>query len=467
MRVPVDARGRLPGGLGKGRAETWTVAGTILSLAVLVGLYVRLFLLNDLLSNVDAFLVIQTSIFVAYAALAFFTLIGIHDSVGANTSVVWYIITAIVAVGVLLLLRTNLSTDIYRYLWDGWLLKSGINPYLVLPNDPRLAGFQSSDLYRILYWKTEYTPYPPLAQLIFSAAHAAYSSVGLPAAKFVLALPVVVLAAWFYRTTERHWFAMFTLNPLLLFETFYGGHIDAWATLFAFFAYLQFAADGVVLSASLLALGTLTKVFPVILLPLFLADLLRRRHLKDAFAYLAIFGGIVGAGYLPFMISSPFPVLRLISFAKTFHFNSPVFSLLSEALRPIAGAGAEEAALKVCSVALVLVLAYISVRHRVSTLTVGAAYVFYLLLTPQVYPWYTVFLVPVLLLAFSVTGRRSLVFSLIGMQLLLELTYFVGSPVAYGATAQRKEWAGLLFMGIELCATAATFLWISPLRRHA
>jgi uncharacterized protein len=230
--------------------------------------------------------------------------------------------------------------------------------------------------------------------------------------------------------------------------------------LFAFFAYRQFATGGLILSAGLLALGTLTKVFPVIFLPLFLVDLWKRDRRRDAAAYLAVFGIIVAVGYLPFTLTSPFPVLRLIAFARTFHFNAPLFGLLSKALQPVAGPGAEEIALRVCGVALVLILTYIAVRHRVSALVIAAAYVFYLLLTPQIYPWYTVFLVPMLFLYFSRTSaRRSQVFVLIGMQLLLNLTYFVGSPAAWGASAERKELAGLIFMGFELCMTVAVFLW--------
>jgi uncharacterized protein len=446
---------RLAYRFGPVRGETWVTAGTLLCLATFIAFYVRLFLLQDLLANVDAFLFIQTLIFVVYAALAFFVWRGMRGASGARISSAWYIGAAVIVASGLLLLRTNLSTDLYRYLWDGWLLKSGFNPYLILPTDPRLAAFQSSDLYQMMYWKNEYTPYPPVAQLIFAVAHTAYASIGLAAAKWVLALPVIILAAWFYRETERQWFALFALNPLLLFETFYGGHIDGWATLFAFFAYRQFAANSILLSAGLLAAGALTKVFPVIFLPLFLADLWKQKRRRDAAAYLAVFGAVVGVGYLPFTLTSPFAVLRLLSFARTFHFNAPVFSLLSQALQPIAGAGAEEIALRVSGVALVLALSYVAVRHRVSPLAISGVYTLYLLLTPQVYPWYTVFLVPMLFLSFHTSARRSPVFALIGMQLLLNLTYFVGSPAAYSASPGRKELASLIFMAIELLMTVA------------
>jgi len=441
-----------------GRPGPWVVAGTGVSLALMVALYVRVFALGDLLAQVDAFLILHTLIFAAYAALAFFVLRG-RRTLGVG----WFIFAAAGIAVLLLLRRTTVSSDMYRYLWDGWILKAGFNPYLILPVDPRLASFQASDLFRSLYWTQEYTPYPPVAQLIFAAAHTAYAALGLPAAKLVLALPVVILAALLYRTVGRPWFVLFILNPLVLFESFHGGHIDAWATLFAFLAYRLFVADSLILSAGLLGLGALTKVFPAIFLPLFVADLWKRQRFRDALVYGAVFGGVVVASYLPFTLTSPFPVARLVSFARTFHFNAPVFNFASRALAALGGS--EETTLRLCGLALVLALAGLAWRRRVSALTVSAAYALYLLLTPQVYSWYTLFLVPVWFLVFHESGDRRRVYALIALQCLLGLTYFVGSPLAYNAPAARKEWGGQVFMAVELAAAAAVWWSFRGLRR--
>jgi alpha-1,6-mannosyltransferase len=445
MSDDVPRRGPWMGG------RRWIDVGAYVSLAVFLALYVRLFALNDVLANVHAFLVIQMLIYAAYAALAFTLLRGAKIAVG------WFVAVAVIAAGLLLLLKTNLSTDVYRYVWDGWVLKFGYNPYLILPTDPRLAPLQSSDLYKILYWKTEFTPYPPVAELVFAGAHAAYAWLGWPAAKLVMALPVVILAAVMYRRVAWYWFGLFILNPLLLFESFNGAHLDAWATVFAFLAYLQFTADRVSLAAGLLALGTLSKIFPAIFLPLFLADLLRRRRHRDAVKFLAVFSAVVGVFYLPFMIESPFPVLRYLSFVRTFQFNALAYGFLSTALQSVAGG--DEIALRACAIAFVLVLAFIAVRYRLSVLSLCAAYVFYLLLSTQVYPWYTLFLIPMLFLYFSQSLHPNQVFGLIAVQALLSLVYFIGSPIAWGASPEQKVLAGLVFRGIEVLAVAIVFLW--------
>jgi hypothetical protein len=40
----------------------------------------------------------------------------------------------------------RLSTDIYRYIWDGHVQGAGVNPYLYLPVDPRLAGLRDDSI---------------------------------------------------------------------------------------------------------------------------------------------------------------------------------------------------------------------------------------------------------------------------------------------------------------------------------
>ncbi|MFY7997131.1 MAG: hypothetical protein ACOVSW_00870 [Candidatus Kapaibacteriota bacterium] len=65
-----------------------------------------------------------------------------------------------------------LSDDAWRYLWDGKLLASGINPYTFPPNASELAvfGAATSELYAHLDYRHLTTIYPPLAQYVFAVA---------------------------------------------------------------------------------------------------------------------------------------------------------------------------------------------------------------------------------------------------------------------------------------------------------
>jgi alpha-1,6-mannosyltransferase len=62
----------------------------------------------------------------------------------------------------------RLSTDIYRYIWDGRVQGAEINPYLYLPVDPRLAALRDDSIYPNINRRAyAHTIYPPVAQIVF------------------------------------------------------------------------------------------------------------------------------------------------------------------------------------------------------------------------------------------------------------------------------------------------------------
>ena len=63
-----------------------------------------------------------------------------------------------------------LSTDIYRYVWDGRVQAAGINPYALVPADPALAALRDAAIYPNIN-RADYavTAYPPVAQAFFLA----------------------------------------------------------------------------------------------------------------------------------------------------------------------------------------------------------------------------------------------------------------------------------------------------------
>ena len=63
-----------------------------------------------------------------------------------------------------------LSTDIYRYVWDGRVQAAGMNPYALVPADPTLAALRDAAIYPNIN-RADYavTAYPPVAQMFFLA----------------------------------------------------------------------------------------------------------------------------------------------------------------------------------------------------------------------------------------------------------------------------------------------------------
>ncbi|HKA54032.1 MAG TPA: hypothetical protein VKJ47_10265 [Candidatus Binatia bacterium] len=72
----------------------------------------------------------------------------------------------------LLFTEPRLSTDLYRYLWDGRVQTAGINPYRYAPADGALRFLRDDAVYRRINRKEFPTIYPAGAQLIFRGAAA-------------------------------------------------------------------------------------------------------------------------------------------------------------------------------------------------------------------------------------------------------------------------------------------------------
>ena len=87
-----------------------------------------------------------------------------------SVTALWLIV--VIAIGlrlVLLFTEPLLSSDIYRYVWDGKVAATGINPYRYLPSDDALSGLRDAAIYpNINRPNYAVTIYPPVAEVIFA-----------------------------------------------------------------------------------------------------------------------------------------------------------------------------------------------------------------------------------------------------------------------------------------------------------
>jgi len=107
------------------------------------------------------FVTLATLAFGAYAMAA----MRIRDARGGGL-LIWGV--AILLRLVLLPLAPEMSTDVYRYLWDGHVQFSGMNPLRYAPADPALAALRTS-WFGLVPSPETLSPYPPAAQLAFLA----------------------------------------------------------------------------------------------------------------------------------------------------------------------------------------------------------------------------------------------------------------------------------------------------------
>ena len=167
-----------------------------------------------------------------------------------------------------------LSSDIYRYVWDGRVQAHGINPYRYLPAAPELAFLRDGEIYESVNRSEEArTIYPPVAQLIFAAIGQIWSSVTM--VKIVMAgfeaAAIAAVAVLLRRAGQSAaGVLVYAWNPLPIWEYAGNGHIDAASLGFIAFAMLA-ASSGrrQSLAGALLGAAILCKLLPAALFPAF------------------------------------------------------------------------------------------------------------------------------------------------------------------------------------------------------
>ena len=110
--------------------------------------------------KVGVFLLFQC---VPYAIAVWLVLRGGLDGTGSGRALVTILIVG-AAMRCLLLPGTPVSTDLFRYVWDGRVQAAGFNPYLYIPSDAALSGLRDSAIYPNMN-RADYAPgiYPPTA----------------------------------------------------------------------------------------------------------------------------------------------------------------------------------------------------------------------------------------------------------------------------------------------------------------
>jgi len=98
-----------------------------------------------------------------YALAAWLILRRGTDQTDSARAVATILIVA-AAMRLLLLPGVPISTDIFRYIWDGRVQGAGINPYLFIPADATLSGLRDAAIFPYIN-RAQAAPtiYPPAA----------------------------------------------------------------------------------------------------------------------------------------------------------------------------------------------------------------------------------------------------------------------------------------------------------------
>ncbi len=278
-------------------------------------------------------------------------------------------------------LSPTLSEDVYRYQWEGRVVRAHLNPYTVYPAMPALSWAQNPQ-HPIETGKTTPTLYPPVAEVAFSwiQSVAGYKRLFTALDLATVALLLVLLSA---ADRPLQHVLIYAWNPAVLIAFSLSGHNDSLAilTLLAAVFYLIIGGRRV-LSIGFLALSALSKLFPALLLPAFLS--------RTRWAYAGIFGGLILLGYLPFLGAGGHLFSGLSNFTAEWEGNDSLHRLF------LAAGNSTRQAQLVAGILLILLIAYV-LKARMDIFRTGLIILAGLLfLSSNAFPWYFTWIVPFL-----------------------------------------------------------------------
>ena len=335
--------------------------------------------------------------------------------------------------------------DIHRYVWDGRAQRLGLNPYLVVPNDPAVASLHTSQT-RGLNNSYLASPYPPGAELFFRAVTAIHESTFALKIAFVLCDAAIVLVLFNLLRgmgLPEHWVLAYTWHPLLAVEVAGSGHIDIVGVLFLLLSAAALVRNRRTVAAVLFGLAVMVKLLPIVLLPIYW----KRVRARD----LALAVLVAGLLYIPFLDHGRIPLGSLGTFVRTFRFNDPVFTAVERVTSPQVAAGLA---------VLVGLLTAVWMRNRDQASSADAfawPMTASLLFAPVIYPWYLLWVLPFV--------RTVATLPIIVWTISMIPTYYVWHLRAAGRPWIVPQWATLVEYG-SLVLSAAIIL-VRPGTRNA
>jgi alpha-1,6-mannosyltransferase len=339
--------------------------------------------------------VVVAVLFVLYLSAAWLGAVGVRPTRSA--------LAVVLGFGLLfrvLMLPTPvyLSSDLYRYLWDGRVQLAGVNPYRYAPEAPELVPLRERAIHPRINRPSARTIYPPAAQWLFALA-AALAPGSIGGWRVLLLLFEVATVAMLLVLLRRLGAAptvviLYAWSPLVVFEGVQAGHVEAVMIALVLLALLLRQTGSSVLAGAALGVAILMKLYPAVLLLAWWR--------RDDWRLPAVTAATVGLGYLPYVAALGSGALGFLPeyLASPEDHNIGLRALVTHPFG-FTGEVARSVAMALLFTTLAAVLVVIARwtdqdsrgLWRASALAVGA----YLLLVPTaMHPWYVMWMVPFL-----------------------------------------------------------------------
>jgi hypothetical protein len=308
----------------------------------------------------------------------------------------------------------DLSEDVWRYLWDARVGRSGVSPWALAPDDPALATLAPELKARVAHRDIR-SVYPPAAQAVFRVAGFQDRPWILKAVFAAADVGVVALLARAAPPGVLGWSAaaLYAFHPLPVTETAGQGHVDSLGVALLVAAVVNAGSRRRIAAGVALALSVMTKyVSGAAALPL-----LRRGGWRTVLAA----AGVAAALWVAATRGGVSPAGGMDQYATRWEFNSVLYPAVYrgvEATRLPERAKAEFLEWKarhhdppwtakvfpffysaffaraILGVALLAVLALVAIRVTDLWTAVLASVGALLLFAPTFHPWYGLWVLP-------------------------------------------------------------------------
>jgi hypothetical protein len=276
-----------------------------------------------------------------------------------------------------------LSDDLYRYLLDGRVLASGVNPFAHPPADPAIQAIAPELAAKVNHPEVP-TIYPPLAQAMgWLAAQLQLGVLGWRLLMTGIDLLVMGAVALLFGRGARGWraAAVYGLCPLAIWETGANGHLEALAALPLVLGVFWMQRGHPLRAGVAFGAAALAKYYALLLLPLWLAHRGFKRMAATTVAVTLL-------ALVPFTLGGVDIFEGLRTYLAHWSFNSPLYSVL-------ANLGIPEDVLRVLPFVVILIGGTVAgLRNEDVVRSIPMLLFAFLVIGPTLHPWYALWLLP-------------------------------------------------------------------------
>ena len=313
---------------------------------------------------------------------------------------------------VFLMAEPNLSQDFYRFLWDGELIKNGINPYLYTPDQIMEQGHVTfANMKELREGMTDlnarhYSNYPPVNQVLFALASVlgGGSILGSTIAMRLIIILADLGALYFGRkllqqlNKANNLAFWYFLNPLVIIELTGNLHFEGVMLFFFVWALYLISINKWLWATPVYAISIMVKLMPLMFLPLFIKYFGFKK--SAAFYTLVLLGctALLFPFYSSVFIGNYFETVGL--WFSNFEFNASIYNVVKKIgvtyfeAKPWELIDTYGSFIQKLVVVIVLLLAFLRKNQKMESLITSMVFALacYYFLSTTVHPWYVVFL---------------------------------------------------------------------------